>query len=62
MAKASTTPVTPKALALELNVDPKRVRAYLRRNHGRPAEAKNSAWTVTAAQANDVRKAFAPKA
>lgn len=37
---------TPKALATELGVDPKRLRGFLRANFPRVAEAKNTSWSI----------------
>lgn len=51
-------PLTPTALATELKVDPKRLRAWLRANHARPAEAKNTSWTITAPVARAARAYF----
>ena len=60
----ATTPktITPSVLATELEVDAKRVRAYLRKNFARPVEAKNSTWNVPADAAKAVREHFAKKA
>ena len=33
-----------KEIAAETGANPKTIRAYLRRNHGRSAEAKGSRW------------------
>jgi hypothetical protein len=38
--------VSPKELALALDVDPKRLRAFLRSNFTRPNEAKNTSWSI----------------
>jgi uncharacterized protein YjcR len=57
MAKTKT--YTPKDLAEELGVSPKVLRAYLRRNHSRTAEAKNTSWVITEAVAKKARAAFA---
>jgi hypothetical protein len=38
--------ITPKELAAKLEVDPKRLRAFLRANFTRPAEAKNTSWSI----------------
>lgn len=38
--------VTPKQLADELGVDPKRLRGFLRTNFARPIEAKNTSWAI----------------
>ncbi len=50
--------MTPVALAKELKVDPKRLRAYLRANHTRPADKKNTSWALSAAVVNSCRKQF----
>ena len=51
--------VTPKVLADEIGVDPKRLRAYLRANFTRPLEVKNTSWAITADAANAAREHFA---
>jgi phage antirepressor YoqD-like protein len=56
------TTITPKDLAAELNIDPKRLRGWLRQNHTRPAEAKNTTWGITQEAADAARVRFAPKA
>jgi hypothetical protein len=38
--------VSPKELANELEVDPKRLRAFLRANFTRTNEAKNTSWAI----------------
>lgn len=50
----------PSDLAEELNVDAKRIRAFLRGNEDtmRPLEAKNTSWTLTEAQADLIRERF----
>lgn len=58
MATKSKT-YTPKELAAELGVDPKVLRGWLRKEHTRVAEAKNTTWVITAKVAADARKAFA---
>jgi uncharacterized glyoxalase superfamily protein PhnB len=50
--------ITPKALAAELGIDPKRLRGHLRKNHSRAAEAKNTTWLIPADVADDVRTHF----
>jgi hypothetical protein len=52
---------TPKELATELGLpsDGKILRSYLRKNHSRAIEAKNTAWIIPASVANDCRKHFA---
>lgn len=56
MANAKT--YTPKELANEIGVDAKVLRAYLRKNHTRPVEAKNTTWIIPANVAAKARKAF----
>lgn len=55
------TPLTPKALAAELDIDPKRLRSYLRKEHTRTAESKNTTWGIAPAVADAARTHFAPK-
>lgn len=63
MAKAtSTVPSTPKALAEMLKVDAKRIRAFLRSEFPRKAEAKNTSWTLSPAESKAVIERFTPKA
>jgi len=50
---------TPKVLANEIGVDPKVLRAYLRKNHTREDTAKNTSWIIPETVANAARKAFA---
>lgn len=50
---------TPKALALELGVDAKVLRSYLRSNHARKAEAKNTSWVIPASVVAAAKKHFA---
>lgn len=50
---------TPTELAKELGISPKVLRAWLRKEHARTAEAKNTSWVVTAKVAGLARKAFA---
>lgn len=56
---ASTKTMTPKELAAELGISPKVLRAYLRKNHTRSNDAKNTSWVIPAKVASDCRKAFA---
>jgi hypothetical protein len=56
---ANSKTYTPKELAAELGVDPKVLRGYLRKEHTRVAEAKNTSWVITSAVAAKARKAFA---
>jgi hypothetical protein len=49
---------TPKALADELGVSAKTVRAFLRKKFPRPLRLKRSRWDVTVAQAKAVRARF----
>jgi predicted transcriptional regulator len=51
---------TPKELAEELGVDAKRIRAFLRQDMTRAAEAKNTSWILSAEQADAVRERFTP--
>jgi hypothetical protein len=56
--KEEATIVRPSDLAEELEVDAKRIRAFLRTEFTRPLEAKNSSWVLTEDQANAVREHF----
>jgi predicted site-specific integrase-resolvase len=56
MAVAKT--YTPKQLAAEIGVDPKVLRAYLRKNHTRTLEAKNTTWIIPESVAKAARKSF----
>jgi len=60
--KAAPTYTTPKALAEELEVDAKRIRAFLRGDEAtkRSFEAKNTSWQLTEDQADLVRARFTP--
>lgn len=53
--------ITPKALAEEIGIDPKRLRSYLRANFARPAEAKNTTWGIAPDAAKAAREHFAAK-
>jgi hypothetical protein len=55
---ASKATIRPEALANELGVSGKLIRAYLRKTFTRSAEAKNTAWVVTGDQAAKVREHF----
>jgi len=57
--KMAARTYTPTELAKELGISPKVLRAWLRKEHTRTAEAKNTSWVVTAKVAADARKAFA---
>lgn len=59
--KGTTTPVTttPKALAEELGIDPKRLRGYLRKNHSRDDEMHRQSWVIDEATAGAAREYFA---
>ena len=50
---------TATELAKEIGISPKVLRAYLRKEHTRVAEAKNTSWIITSAVATKARKAFA---
>ncbi len=54
----SNATIRPEALAAELGVNGKLVRAYLRKTFARSAEAKNTAWVVTNEQAKQTREHF----
>lgn len=56
MANAKT--YTPKELAAEIGIDPKVLRAYLRKNHTRSLEAKNTSWIIPAKVALAAKAAF----
>lgn len=51
---------TPSELAVELKVDPKRVRAWLRKQGFRSGAELGQQWELSQEQAEDVRRAFAP--
>jgi hypothetical protein len=53
--------VTPKQLADELSIDPKRLRGFLRMTFARSIEQKNTSWSITPDVADAVRAHFAPK-
>jgi hypothetical protein len=54
--------ITPAALADELGINPKRLRAFLRTAAPRPVEAKNTTWGITPDVADLARAKFADKA
>jgi hypothetical protein len=56
-----TKTISPKELAAELNIDPKRLRAYLRKEYARKPEEKNTSWRIPESTANAARKFFTPK-
>lgn len=56
MSDAKT--LTPKALALEIGIDPKVLRSFLRKNFTRTAEAKNTSWIVPTDAAKAAREHF----
>ena len=62
MSDTKPTTIAPKDLASELGIDPKRLRGWLRTNHPRPAEAKNTTWGIDKAAADAARVRFAPQA
>jgi hypothetical protein len=43
---SETKNVTPKELANALQIDPKRLRAFLRANFTRSNDAKNTSWSI----------------
>ena len=50
--------LTPKILAEELNVSPKTLRAWLRKNATRELEQKSTAWAIDSKTASRARKHF----
>jgi len=54
----SNAPLTPKALAEEIGIDPKNLRAYLRKTYPRPLEVKNTTWIVPADAATAAKAHF----
>lgn len=56
-----SAPLTPKALAEEIGIDPKVLRSYLRKEFPRPQEAKNTTWIVPAPAATKAKEHFAKK-
>lgn len=54
--------ITPEALAKDIGVSGKVVRAYLRRTFTRPAEAKGTTWVLDANAAKATREHFASRA
>ena len=50
--------LTPKVLADELNISPKTLRAWLRKNHARDLELKSTQWAISVKAANSARKHF----
>ena len=56
-----TKTITPTELAKELDVDAKRVRSYLRANHARSAEDKNTSWMLSADVVKATRAHFTKK-
>jgi hypothetical protein len=61
--KPDTTPkgMRPSVLAEELGVNAKTLRAWLRVNHTRSADEKNTSWYLTDAQVADARAHFTPE-
>ena len=59
---ADNTEMTPKALAEELEMSPKVLRAYLRQNFTRTTEEKNTSWKLDAETVKAVREHYASKA
>lgn len=58
--KETPAAMTPKALANELEISPKNLRAYLRREFPRATEDKNTSWRLTDAQIEAARIRFTP--
>jgi hypothetical protein len=61
MANAASKTFTPKELAASIGVDPKVLRGYLRANHARPAESKNTTWIIPANVAKVATEYFAKR-
>lgn len=55
----TTSVVRPKDLASELNIDPKNLRNFLRKEFPRPSGEKNTSWVLTEAQVEAARAKFA---
>jgi hypothetical protein len=51
--------IRPKELAKELEVDPKTLRGYLRKEFPRSASEKNTSWVLSEDQAAKAREHFA---
>jgi predicted site-specific integrase-resolvase len=51
--------ITPKALAEEIGIDAKVLRAYLRKEFTRDPEVKNTSWIITPEAADAAREKFA---
>jgi phage antirepressor YoqD-like protein len=58
---AKVDAVAPKVLAKELDIDPKRLRAWLRKHHARALEVKGTDWEISQDVADAARARFAPK-
>jgi hypothetical protein len=58
----NTKNLSPKELAAALEVDPKRLRAFLRANFTRTAEAKNTSWSIGPEAQAAAREHFAKSA
>lgn len=54
--------VTPSELAADLDVDPKRIRGWLRKQGLRPASELGQRWELSPSEEADARQAFAPSA
>lgn len=57
-AEESSSQVRPGDLAKELGVDAKRIRAFLRQEFPRAAEAKNTSWSLSDEQVTAVYNRF----
>ena len=53
--------MTAPELAKKLNVDPKALRRWLRKEHARPTKVKGTDWEITPKVAAAARKRFAKK-
>jgi uncharacterized protein YjcR len=53
-----TEGMRPKDLALELGIDPKTLRGWLRKEYARPADKKNTSWLIAEDVADAAREHF----
>ena len=58
--KATPQGIRPEALAKELGIDAKKLRAFLRTAFTRPETEKRSSWYLTEKQVEAVRDRFTP--
>jgi len=60
VGRVTNETITPKDLAAELGIDPKRLRDWLRATHPRALEAKHTTWAIDRATADEARAYFEP--